>query len=112
MIMDLADFRYIPDAYGGGTVLVPFSFWRGEWDINSPPQSLNVYDRDGRDVIFEGGGGTYSCDSAAGTQEFVGWSFWESDDTEDPEAPCVQLFILHPDYPESSFEQFQSRNFV
>ena len=102
--MDFADFRYIPDGYGGGTVLVPFESVDVAFGaFGAAPHRIGVLDLDARDVVYEGGGGTYFADSEAGTEEFAGWSYFEEEATEDLEAPCTQLFILAPDFPESSY---------
>jgi len=102
--MDFADYRYIDDGHGGGTVLVPFVALDVAFGaFGAAPSRLEVLDHDAREVDFVGGGPTYFADSEAGTKEFAGWSYWEDEATEDPGAPCVQLFILAPDFPESSY---------
>ena len=102
--MDFADYRYIEDGHGGGTVLVPFVAVDVAFGaFGAAPSRLEVLDHDAREVDFVGGGPTYFADSEAGTKEFAGWSYWEDEATEDLEAPCVQLFILAPDFPESSY---------
>ena len=101
--MDFADYRFIEDGHGGGTVLVPLASLPGGRHRANPHGELLVQDLSGREVVYECTGPTYFADSEAGTKEFVGWSYWESESTEDPDAPCVQLFILAPDFPESSY---------
>ena len=102
--MDLNDFRYVPDGYGGGTVLVPFASVDVAFGaFGAAPRRIGVSDLGNRDVVYEGGGGTYFSDSEAGTEEFAGWSYFEEEATEDLDAPCIQLFILAPDFPESSY---------
>ena len=106
MSLNLSEFRFLPDRNGleqecprgDGGVVVPFeavpfgAFGR-------PPKRISVVDLLGRSVVYEGGGPTYFADSAAGTKEFAGWSYFEEEATEDLDGPCVQLFILHPEYP-------------
>ena len=102
MAIDISDFTFVPDDNSAanpdghhGTALVPLA------DVGYDLAGLSrvsVVDRLGRSVVFEGGGRTYFSDSAAGTQEFVGWSYFESEDTEGPFTPCVNLLILSPGY--------------
>jgi len=104
--MDFNSYRFLPDYRGGddGTVLVPFEAIEAPFGaFGRAPDRLRVRDRAGRDVVYDGGGPTYFADSEAGTEEFAGWSYFEEEATEDVDAPCVQLFILAPDFPESSY---------
>ena len=78
---------------GDGSVLVPLSLF-GE----SPPESVSVVDFAGREVSFVLTGRTFFTDSAAGTEVFAGWSYWEDEDTDFPGSPAVELFVLHPDF--------------
>jgi len=106
MAIDFSDFAFIPDesypesiTRGDGDVLVPFSEFGG----SRPPSSISVVDRSGREVIFEGGGEVHIVDTPAGTEEFVGYSYWESDDTDVPEVtPYVNLVVL-PEGRDASF---------
>ncbi len=103
--LNLSDFTFIPDSSANpdghhGTVLVDLV--AAGYDLAGLSR-LSVVDRDGRSVVFEGGNRTYFTDSAAGTQEFVGWSYFESEDTEGPFTPCVNLIILSPGYDESDY---------
>lgn len=102
--MDFADYRFIADEFGGGTVLVPFRAIDVAYGaFGAAPNRVGVLDLEAREVDFVGGGPTYFADSEAGTKEFAGWSYWEDEATEDVGAPCIQLFILAPDFPESSY---------
>jgi len=109
-VLNLSDFRFLPDrngwgrpdGRGDGGVVVPFDavpFGA----FGAAPRAISVVDRRGRAVVYTGGGPTYFADSEAGTKDFAGWSYFEDDDTEDLDGPCVQLFVLHPDYPEADY---------
>ena len=103
--INLSDFTFIPDSSANpdghhGTVLA--SLASVGYD-SAGLGRLSVVDRDGRSVVFEGGNRTYFTDSAAGTEEFVGWSYFESEDTEGPFTPCINLLILSPGYDESVY---------
>jgi len=91
----LSDYKFIPQGSsdGSGTVLAELSEVGYEL---AGRLSIPVVDRSGRSVVYEGGGPTYFADSEAGTKEFAGWSYFESEDSEDPDGPCVQLFVLSP----------------
>ena len=109
MAIQFSDFTFIPDRYqglacprGDGAVVVPF----GEVSFEAfgrAPRRISVVDRLGRSVVYDGGGPTYFTDSEAGTEEFAGWSYFEEEVTEDLDGPCVQLFVLHPDYSEAAY---------
>ena len=110
MSLNLLEYRFIsdrngwgrPDGRGDGSVVVPFEavpFGA----FAHPPKRLPVVDRLGRSVVYTGGGPTYFVNSDAGTKHFAGWSYFEEEATEDLDGPCVQLFILHPEYPEEAF---------
>lgn len=109
-VLNLSDFRFLPDCNGfgqpdprgDGGVVVPFEAVPFG-PFGAAPDAISVVDRRGRSVIYEGGGPTYFRDSVAGTEEFAGWSYFEEEATEDLDGPCVQLFVLHPDYPEASY---------
>lgn len=104
--MDFSDYRFLPcDAsVGDGTVLAPFEALEAPVGaFGRAPSRLRVRDLAGRDVVYDGGGPTYFVDSEAGTKEFAGWSYFEEDATEDRDGPCIQLFVLAPGFPESSF---------
>jgi hypothetical protein len=102
--LDLLDFKFVSHPAGGGTVLVPFGFWRGDWDAANPPNALQVYDREGRDVVYDGGSPMYYGDTDdLDDAQFVGWSYWESDDTVDDDAECINLIVLAPDYDEADY---------
>ena len=109
-VLNLSDFRFIPDRLldgsanprGDGGVVVPFEEVPFG-PFGKAPRRISVVDRSGRSVVYEGGGPTYFTDSEAGTEDFAGWSYFEEEDTEDLDGACVQLFVLHPDYPESSY---------
>ena len=101
-VLNLSDFRFVPDATseeatarGDGAVLV--SLESVGYDLAGLSR-LSVVDRDGRSVSYDGGGRTYFTDSAAGTEEFVGWSYFEEEDSEDLDGPCVNLIVLSPGY--------------
>jgi hypothetical protein len=110
MSIDLSAFTFIPDSSpdgvacprGDGGVVVPFEAVPFGL-FGDPPESISVVDRSGRSVVYTGGGPTYFVDTPAGTEEFAGWSYYEEEATEDLDGPCVNLFILHPDYPEASY---------
>ena len=54
--MDFADYRYIEDGYGGGTVLVPFEAVDVAFGaFGVAPSRLEVLDHDAREVDFVGG---------------------------------------------------------
>ena len=96
--MNLCDFKFVSHPAGGGTVLVPSGFWRGEWDAANPPNALRVYDREGRDVVYY-----YDSDGDPDDTQFVGWSYWESDDTVDDWHEPVNLLVLQPDFDEEDY---------
>ena len=117
MAIDISDFTFVGDDTSGdaldrgdGTSLVPFSEVPfGEF--GSPPRAISVVDRLGREVVFEGGGRTsFTYGGTAeegGREEFVGWSYWESEDTDvHCVTPCVNLIILSPDYDEADYPGF------
>ena len=84
--------------------MVPSGFWRGEWDAANPPNALRVYDREGRDVVYDGGSPMYYAASGnLDDTQFVGWSYWESDDTVDDDAECINLIVLQPDFNEEDY---------
>ena len=95
-------FRSADDAAGGGTVLVPLSRLPGRHRA-APPDELQVYDLSGRSVVYELSGPSFYADSKAGTRQFIGWSFWESESTEDLDAPIVHLMVLSPSFNESDY---------
>jgi len=108
MSLNLSDYRFLPDRSldgsinprGDGTVLVNLD--EAGYDL-AGCRSISVVDRSGRSVLYSGGGCTYFTDSEAGTKDFAGWSYFEDDDTEDLDGPCVQLFVLSPGYNESDY---------
>lgn len=110
MAINLSDFTFLPDRNGfgqpcdrgDGGVLVPFEAVPFG-TFGQAPRRISVVDLAGRSVVYEGGGPTYFTDSDAGTEEFAGWSYFEEEATEDLDGACIQLFVLHPDYPESSY---------
>ncbi len=91
MVIDFNDYPFDPcpgDAgRGDGGVVVPVSVFGGF----PPVAPISVIDRSGREVEFVGGGCVFIVDSEAGTEEFVGWSYWEDDDRYD--VPAVQLLV-------------------
>jgi len=103
MSLNLSDFRFLPDhsldgtvnPQGDGTVLVDLA--DAGYDLAGCSR-IAVVDRSGRSVVYSGGGPTYFADSAAGTQDFAGWSYFEEEATEDLDGACVQLFVLSPGY--------------
>jgi len=99
-MLSFSDFTFVSDDHGGGTVLVPLESIG--YDLAGRPQ-FPVVDRSGRSVVYEGGGCTYYSDSEAGTKEFVGWSYWEHESTEDVDAPAVHLMVLSPTFDESDY---------
>ena len=102
MSIQFSDHTFVSDGDvgGDGTVLIPLESIGYDW---AAVQCFEVRDLSGRSVLYEGGGRTYYSDSAAGTQEFVGWSYWESESTEDPEGPCVHLMVLSPGFAEADY---------
>ena len=102
MPIQFSDFTFVSDDHGGGTVLVPLSFLAGRHRA-VPPDPLSIFDLSGRSVVYEHSGPTYYSDSEAGTQQFVGWSYWESESTEDPDAPIVHLMVLTPGFDEADY---------
>ena len=107
-VLNLSDFRFLPDQSldgsinprGDGTVLVALA--DVGYDL-AGRRSISVVDRCGRAVVYTGGGPTYFADSAAGTEDFAGWSYFEDDASEDLDGACVQLFILSPGYDEADY---------
>ena len=85
---------------GGGTVLVPLPALGYDCAGLS---NLSVVDYTGRAVFYEGGGRTYYADSEAGTREFIGWSYWESEASEDLDRPTIHLVVLSPDFDEADY---------
>jgi len=92
MVIDFRDYAFEPcpgdSGRGDGGVEVPVSVFGG----SPPADAIAVVDRSGREVEFVGGGRVFIVDSAAGTEEFVGWSYWEDDDGYD--SPAVQLLVV------------------
>jgi len=88
------------DVDGDGTVLIPLESLGYD---SAGLRKFAVVDRSGRSAVFEGGSCTYYSDSVAGTKEFVGWSYWESESTEDPDGPCVHLMVLSPGFNEADY---------
>ena len=103
-MLSFSDFTFRPSdpPSGGGTVLVPLSRLPGRHRA-APPDELPVYDLSGRSVIYELSGPTFYADSNAGTRQFVGWSFWESESTEDIDTPIVHLMVLAPSFDEADY---------
>jgi len=106
-MVDFSSYSFVSDdsseaasSRGDGTVLVPLSVFGG-----SPPESVSVVDLAGREVSFVRSGRTFFTDSAAGTEDFAGWSYWEEEDTDLPGAPCVELFVLSPDFAEADYRE-------
>ena len=107
-VLNLSAFRFLPDQSldgyinprGDGTVLVALA--DVGYDL-AGLRSISVVDRSGRSVVYSGGGPTYFADSEAGTKDFVGWSYFEDDATEDVDGPCVQRFVLSPGYDEADY---------
>ena len=105
MAIRFSDFTFVPCASGGakgdGAVLVPLS---SVAPGDAPPSTIAVVDCGGRSVAYDGGGRVSFVDSDAGTKDFVGWSYWESDATDVPgTTPCVNLLVLSPDYDEADY---------
>ena len=105
--LDLSCFTFGRDAgTDDGVVVVPFykvPFVDRGLGLARPASSIAVIDRSGRAVVYDGGNPTYFTDSAAGTKDFAGWSYFEEEASEDLDGPCVQLFVLHPDYSEAAY---------
>ena len=101
-MLQLSDYTFIPDGHtdGNGTVLVPLESLGYD---SAGLRQFSVLDLSGRSVVYDGGGRTYFSDSDAGTKEFVGWSYFESESTEDLDGPCVQLMVLSPDFDEADY---------
>ena len=61
----------------------------------APPGVVEVERAPGVVVCFDGGGEVYLVDSEAGTEDFVGWSYWEEEATDIPGVtPCVNFKVL------------------
>ena len=103
-MLDFSDFTYVSadTPSGGGTVLVPLASLPGRHRA-TPPNELAVYDLSGRSVVYAHSGPTFYADSEAGTRQFVGWSYWESESTEDLDAPIVHLMVLAPGFGEADY---------
>ena len=103
-MLNFSDFTYVSaDApSGGGTVLVPLASLPGRHRA-APPDELPVYDLVGRSVVYEHSGPSFYVDSEAGTRQFIGWSYWESESTEDLDAPIVHLMVLAPGFDEADY---------
>lgn len=103
-MLNFSDFTFRPSdsASGGGTVLVPLSSLPGRHRA-APPDELPVYDLSGRSVTYELSGPSFYADSEAGTRQFIGWSFWESESTEDLDSPIVHLMVLSPSFDEADY---------
>ncbi len=104
MLVDFSDFTFVSadDAAGGGTVLVPLASLPGRHRA-VPPDELSVCDLSGRSVVYEHSGPSFYADSEAGTRQFIGWSYWESESTEDIDAPIVHLMVLSPSFNEADY---------
>ena len=103
--LNLSDFTFIPDYApddGAGGVVVPFDEVPFG-PFGTPPSHISVIDRTGRSVVYDGGNPTYFTDTPAGTEDFAGWSYFEEEASEDLDGPCVQLFVLHPDFSEEAY---------
>ena len=107
MALQFSDQSFVADvsspeatSRGDGSVLVPLSVFG-----DSPPEAVSVVDLDGREVSFVLSGRTFFTDSAAGTEVFAGWSYWEDEESDDGGAPCVELFVLSPDFSEADYPQ-------
>ena len=101
MSLNFSDFSFVPDTTspeavtrGDGDVLVNFECLYGA----DAPATFDVVDLRGREVVFERCGQVYFTDSAAGTREFVGYSYWEVEATVSPDTPCVNLVVLSATY--------------
>ncbi len=103
-MLNFSDFTYVSaDApSGGGTVLVPLASLPGRHRA-VPPDELLVHDLSGRSVVYEHSGPSFYADSEAGTRQFIGWSYWESESTEDLDAPIVHLMVLSPGFDEADY---------
>ena len=102
MAIQFSDYTFLEDqsseaaaARGDGSVLVPVAVFG-----DSPPADVAVVDLAGREVSYVLTGRTFFRDSATGVEVFTGWSYWESEDT-DAGQPCVELFVLAPDFESS-----------
>jgi len=107
MALQFSDQSFLADvsspaatSQGDGAVLVPLSVFG-----DSPPDSVSVVDFAGREVSFVLCGRTYFTDSAAGTEVFAGWSYWEDEASDYPGSPAVQLFVLSPDFAEADYRE-------
>jgi hypothetical protein len=100
MTLHLSDFTFIPDSTspealsrGDGAVLIPAGV------VSDDSRAFEVVDRQGRQVVFDGGGQLFFSDSEAGTEELVGRSYWETDETDVPcVTPCVNVVVLAASY--------------
>jgi len=106
MAIQFSEYQFVSDSSGrDGDLLVPLSVFG---DVDSPPAAVDVAFPDGRVAVFEGGSPVFFVDSAAGTEEFVGWSYWECDESFDslPDPRYVNLRVLSPDYDLSGYPSF------
>jgi hypothetical protein len=98
MVVDFNDYPFISDnaRFGSsysetnGGVEIPISVFGGF----PPPEAIAVIDRAGREVEFTGGGQVFIVDSEAGTEEFIGWSYWEEYEEDGYDTPAVQLLVV------------------
>lgn len=100
-MLRFSDFTYVPGSNAGGTVLVPSYFLVGEPGFLEG--KVEVEDLAGRKVTYECAGKTYRSDGDIATRRLVGWSYWESEATEDPDAPCINLMVLAADFNEADY---------
>ena len=101
-MLNFSDYKYVSDDGGHGTVLVPLSSLPGRHRA-APPDELSVSDLDGRSVTYELAGPSYYSNAATGARQFICWSFWESESTEDPDSPIVHLMVLSPGFDASDY---------
>ena len=85
-------------ARGDGSVLVPASIFG-----DAPPDAVEAIDALGREVTYFQCGRTF-FKAKDGTEVFAGWSYWEDREVPAlPGDPCVELFVLSPDFEESAY---------
>mgnify|MGYP003154727349 CR=1 FL=1 len=105
MPIQFSDYTFIKDlssetatARGDGSVLVPVSVFGDE-----PPDTVEVVDALGQKASYVQCGRTF-FKSKDGIEVFAGWSYWEDREVPAlPGAPCVELFVLSPDFAESAY---------
>jgi len=106
MFIQFSNYKFISDisspaaTRGDGDLLIPIETLSSEHQGNLPEQ-LEVKLYNDEIVIFEQVGKTFSRDSVTNIKEFVGWSYWEVDDSydlHDVPKPCINVMIVAKNY--------------